>query len=200
MIMEESTIIKSEQYKVDGICKIIILIGTAAFIFCAYYCGIINNEFERLFRYGIIPDDLFKTCPICLAVILLAILAKYWLSSYEMVVTNKRVYGKVAWGKRVDLPFDSISATSTIRVFNGLSVSTSSGKINFLLIKNANEMYEEINKLLIERQQMKESTAKQPEESKTDVSNDLIKLKELLNKDIITQEEFDAKKKQILGL
>jgi hypothetical protein len=41
-------------------------------------------------------------------------------------------------------------------------------------------------------------------EIKTEVSNsnmdDLVKLKTLLDQGIITQEEFDAKKKQLLGL
>ena len=60
-------------------------------------------------------------------------------------------------------------------------------------------MYEEINKLLIERQK-KETPTIITAENKTDISDDLFKLKELLDKEIITQEEFDAKKKQILGL
>ncbi|MBQ9850794.1 MAG: SHOCT domain-containing protein [Clostridia bacterium] len=59
-------------------------------------------------------------------------------------------------------------------------------------------MYNEINKLLIERQKKESPTV--IEEKKTDSSDDLIKLKELLDKEIITQEEFDAKKKQLLGL
>lgn len=133
------------------------------------------------------------------SLILLAFILKFWLSSYEMVVTDKRIYGKVAWGKRVDLPFDSISATSTLRLFKGVSVSSASGRIKFLLIKNASEMYNEINKLLIERQK-KETPANINVENKSDTPNDLIKLKELLDMEIITQEEFDAKKKQILGL
>lgn len=35
------------------------------------------------------------------------------LRSYELTVTDKRIFGKAAWGKRVDLPVDSISATAT---------------------------------------------------------------------------------------
>lgn len=135
--------------------------------------------------------------------ILLAFLIKLWLSSYEMVVTDKRIYGKIAFGKRVDLPYDSISATSILRIFRGISVSTASGRIRFLLIKNASKMYEEINKLLIERQK-KETPVIIPAPINTNASNnspdDLIKLKNLLDMGIITQEEFDAKKKQILGL
>ncbi|MBQ8210547.1 MAG: SHOCT domain-containing protein [Clostridia bacterium] len=122
-----------------------------------------------------------------------------WLRSYELTVTDKRVYGKVQFGKRVDLPVDSVSATATIQLLKGVSVSTSSGKISFLAIKNANEIYSTINNLLIERQQKKESVVTKVE-AKVDETEQLTKYKELLDKGVITQEEFDAKKKQLLGL
>lgn len=49
-----------------------------------------------------------------------------WLRSYELTVTDKRIFGKVAFGKRVDLPVDSVSATATIQLLKGVAVSTSS--------------------------------------------------------------------------
>lgn len=123
-----------------------------------------------------------------------------WLRSYEMVVTDKRVYGSVAWGKRVDLPLDSISSTA-IGGLKGISVATSSGKIKFLMIKNAAEIFEKVNILLMERQKTKNAEAA---ESTTVVQSDemdkIKKLKELLDLGVITQEEFDAKKKELLGL
>ena len=122
-----------------------------------------------------------------------------WLRSYELTVTDKRVYGKVQFGKRVDLPVDSVSATATIQLLKGVSVSTSSGKISFLAIKNANEIYSTINNLLIERQQKKENIVTKVE-AKVDETEQLAKYKELLDKGVITQEDFDAKKKQLLGL
>ena len=123
-----------------------------------------------------------------------------WLHSYEMVVSNKRIYGRVAWGKRVDLPLDSVSATATISLLKGISVSTSSGKISFLIIKNAEEIYKTINNLLIERQSEKKTANIQTTELKTDSADELKKFKGLLDSGVITQEEFDAKKKQLLGL
>lgn len=164
----------------------------------------IVDSFERLDcmymnppRFNFLEFFVVGFCPFALLA-LLAFLIKLWLSSYEMVVTDKRIFGKVAWGKRVDLPLDSISATATLRTFKGVSVSSASGKIRFLLIKNANEMYNEINKLLIERQ--KKEVPSDISSDKADTPDDLIKLKELLDMNVITQEEFDAKKKQILGL
>ncbi len=148
-------------------------------------------------RFNFLEFFVVGFCPFALLA-LLAFLIKLWLSSYEMVVTDKRIYGRVAWGKRVDLPFDSVSATSTLRMFKGVSVSSASGRIKFLLIKNANEVYNEINKLLIERQ--KKEAPSNISSDKADAPDDLIKLKKLLDLNVITQEEFDAKKKQILGL
>ena len=122
------------------------------------------------------------------------------LRSYELTITDKRIYGKVAWGKRVDLPVDSVSATATISLFKGVSISTSSGKISFLAIKNATEIYKVVSELLIERQQEKSKPAPVIEATKSDEADQIKKYKELLDSGVITQEEFDAKKKQLLGL
>ncbi len=184
--MEEKVIVRSENYKIKWLLIIaLILIDVVAIPIIPDFAA---GSDELLILYGLL-----------LLLNIALILIKVWLSSYEMVVTDKRVYGKIAFGKRVDLPLDSISATSTLRILKGVSVSTSSGIIKFLLIKNANEMYEEISKLLLERQK-KEYGAPIKEEKKRESPDDLIKLKELLDMGIITQEEFDTKKKQILGL
>ena len=68
-----------------------------------------------------------------------------------------------------------------------------------MLIKNVGEVYDEINNLLIERQKSK-IPVNISVEPKNDTHEDLIKLKELLDMGVISQDEFDAKKKQILGL
>ena len=141
--------------------------------------------------YGIIPF---------IALTVVGSLIYLWLHSYELTVTDKRIYGKVAWGKRVDLPVDSVSAIATTGVLKGVSVSTSSGKIAFLIIKNADEIYKVLNNLLIERQQEKVNATISATMPKSDEADQLKKYKELLESGVITQEEFDAKKKQLLGL
>lgn len=123
-----------------------------------------------------------------------------WLRSYELTITDKRIFGKVAWGKRVDLPVDSVSATASLRFLNGVSVATSSGRISFRVLKNADAIYQVISNLLIERQQEKSNPAPVVEAPKSDEADQLKKYKELLDSGVITQEEFDAKKKQLLGL
>ena len=120
------------------------------------------------------------------------------LSKSDFTVTNTRVYGIASFGKRVDLPLDSISAVGTSALW-GIDVGTSSGRIHFKLIKNKDEIHSELSKLLMERQHFEKQNNIQ---SNASISNadELKKYKELLDSGIITQEEFDAKKKQLLGL
>ena len=57
-----------------------------------------------------------------------------------------------------------------------------------------------MNNLLIERQQEKVNVTVAASAPKTDETDQIKKYKDLLDSGIITQEEFDAKKKQLLGL
>ncbi len=83
--------------------------------------------------------------------VLIAVIYYGIMSKMEIIVTNKRVYGKTAFGKRVDLPIDSISVVGT-SFLKGIDVGTSSGKIKFKGIKNYMEIHKVIIKLLNERQ------------------------------------------------
>ena len=173
--------------------------------------GVLSNEdkmdcyqvvYGNAFAYGMgmfFKWYILTTLIPLVAMTILGVLIYVWLRSYELTVTDKRVYGKIQFGKRVDLPVDSVSATATIQLLKGVSVSTSSGKISFLAIKNANEVYSIINNLLIERQQNKEKVVARTE-VKSDEAEQLKKYKDLLDSGVITQEEFDAKKKQLLNL
>jgi|GEM_PF-1642806 len=118
---------------------------------------------------------------------------------FQITVTDKRVYGKTKFGTRVDLPLDSIS-TVGIHGFSGILVATSSGNISFPLLKNCDEIHDVISNLIIERQTRSAYAIEtKPKDSQSN-AGELKELKELLDSGIITQEEFDAKKKQLLGL
>ena len=114
----------------------------------------------------------------------------------EIVITNKRVYGKAAFRNRLDLPLDSISAVAT-GAFKSISISTSSGRITIWGVQNATEFHHVVSKLLIERQEQAKNAKQEMQHSNAD---EIEKYKKLFDKGIITQEEFDAKKKQLLGL
>ena len=118
----------------------------------------------------------------------------------EIVVTDKRIYGKVAFGKRVDLPLDSVSAVATTAFTQGVSVSTSSGRITFLFLSKKEKIASTIRKLLIERQQKPVAATTIKQEIPQSNAEELRKYKELLDMGVISKEEFDAKKKQLLGL
>ena len=161
-----------------------------------------NSGFAYAWAYSDFQEDTFPILLIGVGAAFLICLALYlWLRSYELTVTDKRVYGKCAFGKRVDLPNDSISAIAMVPLLKGVAVATSSGKISFLLIKNLNEIYEELNKQLMERQN-KKTDAPAPVVTVSNQSNadELKKYKELLDSGVITQEEFDTMKKQLIGL
>ncbi len=113
----------------------------------------------------------------------------------EITVTSTRIYGKSAFGKRVDLPVDMISSIGS-GIPKGISIATSSGLIKFWLLNNRQEVYRAITDLLQNRQQKSNPTIAPANGS----MGDLRELKALLDQGVITQEEFDAKKKQLLGL
>lgn len=123
------------------------------------------------------------------------------LEKIELTVTDKRVYGCTSLGKRVDLPIDSISAVASSSIKKGITIKTSSGAISFAFLNNYQEFHSKISKLILERQEKKivniPIVKQEPTQSNAD---ELKKYKDLLDNGVITQEEFDQKKKQLLGL
>ena len=122
------------------------------------------------------------------------------LRAVALTLTNKKItiYNPI-FKSTVELPIDSISAISKTSIFTeGIAVATSSGRITCFYIDNRDKVYEELNDLINKRQ----STPSNMTVVKQDISNadELKKYKDLLDSGIITQEEFDAKKKQLLGL
>lgn len=125
-----------------------------------------------------------------------AVFAFGWSRS-EFTVTNQRVCGIAAFGKRVDLPLDSVSAVGT-SFLNGIDVGTSSGRLRFKFMKNNAEIHTALSKLIVERQKNNNQATVQRNVASN--ADEVKKFKELLDSGIITQEEFDKKKKQLLGL
>lgn len=121
------------------------------------------------------------------------------VSGSELVVTDKRVYGTAIFKKRVDLPVDSISAVGTSWA-RGIAVSSSSGRVSFFFIKNNTEIHSCISQVLLERQNKQAGGTVIKQEISQSNADELKKFKELLDLGVITQSEFDAKKKQLLGL
>jgi hypothetical protein len=181
--MKERIIIKA-QFFTERLTRVLIAIGTILLVVGVASMGTIQE-------YSLIVIGL------ALFVYILAFFFGKAMKKRQLVVTDKRIYGQVAFGKRIDLPYDSISAVGTCFP-KGVFASTSSGAVKFLLISNQADIYNQISNLLKVRQAHSyEKTSASPSLSNAD---ELKKFKELLDMDIITQEEFDAKKKELLGL
>lgn len=205
--MEEKTIIKGELKDSKLFCMllpIIGLIGTIIYdysVSTSYWAREWNDgkpDFSYGFSFGNEVNSVLYPAIIVLAV-LGFIIYKRW-SKVQITVTDKRVYGFDALGRRVDLPLDSIAAVGT-SLFSGLAVTSASGAIKFTMLKNRDELHEAISKLLVERQgKEKPDTTTIKQEIPLSNADELKKYKNLLDSGVITQEEFDAKKKQILGL
>ena len=110
-----------------------------------------------------------------------------------IIVFEKKVHGKTFFGKVVDLPIDSISAVGYVDLTKTLTITTSSGIIQFQLINNYKEIYKEISKLISNRQNKTINHS-------NDSLDDLKKLKDLLDSGVINNKEFEEKKKKILDL
>lgn len=128
---------------------------------------------------------------------ILALFFRWEMSNCELTVTNRRVTGKASFGKTVDLPLNQISAVG-LGVFSRISVATSSGRIHFWFIKNRTEVHSALTEIIGKVQI--EAAYSQKHTPTTSNADELKKYKELLDSGIISQEEFDAKKKQLLGL
>jgi hypothetical protein len=122
-------------------------------------------------------------------------------SKCELEITDKSAKGKTFFGKEVVLPMYMISAYSTRKFLSTIVVATSSGVTKFALVKNYAEIGNVLSQKINERQEntVHQTTVNTPT-SQASAMDDLKKLKDLLDAGIITQEEFDAKKKQLLGL
>lgn len=140
----------------------------------------------------------YVAIPILAIGIILAVI--FLRTKSNLTVTDKRVYGCGIFGKRVDLPLDSISAVGTINLYQGVLVSTSSGSIKFFGVKNYQDIHNTISNLLLERQYGKENFKKKTVEEADNIPELIMQYKKLLDEKLITQEEFDTKKKELLHI
>ena len=194
--MEEKILIQSNNDYAKKLKKTAItlfVIGVIIFIVVAATTGLAA-------QLNTIRLPLFVISIILFLVGIILLIYSLMMGRTSITVSNKRVYGSTTFGKRVDLPLDSISAVG-VSAFHGIAIGTSSGKISFKGIGNRDEIHDVISKLLVERQQKATSaTTTIKQEIPQSNADELKKYKDLLDNGIISQEEFDAKKKQLLGL
>ena len=188
--MDEKIIIQLKPKNSKKLCRNVIL--GAAVLPVLYWLKAVANGTVR--SDGALPFVWF----IYLAFVGFVLVLQWGWSKIELTVSDKRVYGCASFGRRVDLPLDSISAAAT-GLLSSIAITTASGAIKFYMIDNVNEVYKEITQLLVERQNKAVITTV-TKESPTSGAAELKQYKDLLDSGVISQEEFDAKKKQLLNL
>jgi hypothetical protein len=151
----ENELIKGKFFKVKRICTIcaivVVIIGLIAYTVYIhkYYSNysylkeqfgsFMGTWFACLFgfsKYGTpFSGYVFAEQTVVPALIVAAVILviSWWFGSMEIVVTDKRVYGRAAFGIRVDLPIDNISAVA-ISFMHGITVTASSREISFKFI------------------------------------------------------------------
>ena len=147
--------------------------------------------------------NLFETMQTVTAVVGVALTVFCYVSNMgvELVITDKRVYGKAYLGKRVDIPVDSVSSVGK-GIFNTICVASSSGRILFTFLQDSETAFEEVNKLLVTRQEntKNEKTDNVVNNIPLSAADEIKKFNQLYKEGIITKEQFDQKKKELLGV
>lgn len=130
-------------------------------------------------------------------IVILAGAIIFWkMGKCALTVTNRQVIGKASFGKSVALPINQISAVA-LGYCKRITIATSSGKIHFWLLANRDAVHSALTKVINEVQVEKVHQASPAVQSNAE---EIKQFKELLDSGVITQEEFDAKKKQLLGM
>lgn len=149
---------------------------------------------------GLLSGEWFGYCYIAAVILIVpGLLYRFMLGNCEITVSDKRVWGKTSFGKRVDLPFNQISAVAYGN-FGSVSVGTASGHVSFWYLENKCEIHDAITDVLVKQQNSTTTTTTIKQEIPQSNADELKKYKELLDSGVISQDEFDAKKKQLLGL
>lgn len=220
--MDEKMIIKGipQRNKIAIIIVIVgIVIALVSFIVACYtfdngrgeYYYPYYAEYRIIYDYNFMDfyiSEFFSGCIygyiliLGLVVTIVGILIEVNTEKCEIVVTNEAISGKLPHGKRVSIPLNQIIAVNP-GSFKGISISSIGSVSKFHCFENRDEVIKAIAYLLANQQQATVHTT-QPMVSVTTEANGEVEqlkgLKELLDAGILTQEEFDEKKKQILGL
>lgn len=210
--MEEKIIIQSEYdkkaLKIISVLRILLLIIALFSFFSAfldwdqdcYVWSLLVKGGSTMSKPKITDYGSFWLSVLSVVLIVVVIIIKKMAKKCSLNVTSSRIWGCTAFGKQVDLPVDSVSAIGK-GAFSSIAISTSSGSIKFLAIKNQNEIYNVLNQLLINRQNINNQRGNSASVGYVPSNTETLKeYKSLLDMGVITQAEFDAKKTQLLNL
>lgn len=124
----------------------------------------------------------------------------------SITVTSQRVRCTSGFKDEMNMPIDAISSVAVnTGLFQSITLTCAGNSYSITYIENCQEVYDVINKLINEKRRQPTKVNIEPivqnnSSATEDVTEQIRKYKQLLDEGIITQEDFDAKKKQILGL
>ena len=194
-MQDEKFLIKGEFSLSKRLKRILLCVASFCCIFPIVFWGILFDIFADTFGVAVIA--FYEVVGILLFLLFFYLKKAY--SQLCITVTNRRIYGRYSMKNKIDLPLDSISAVTYNSFSEAIVVTTPTGLISICQCVNREAVYETITQLLIERQN-KNNSGTSSAGVGMHSTDELKKYKELLDSGVITQEEFDAKKKQLLGL
>ncbi len=144
MNKKEKVIIQSNPIKASVAVKIILIIGVAAalIVLSAFLAGGWEGT-SWLFALGT-----FAVFGLIALVVYLA------FNGMQLILTDKRIYGRGFFGKQMSLPCDKISSINTTILFGGIVIGTSSGYLRWYCFGFKNKIYILINEIIIDRQEI----------------------------------------------
>ena len=116
----------------------------------------------------------------------------------EITLTNYKITGTYNRRLSLNIPIDSVSSVSK-GWMGSLCITCAGNKYNIYYVSNRDIFCSKLNELLNTRTQQALKGVSTVD-NQYSIYDEIAKLKQLLDNRIITQEEFDAKKKQLLGL
>ena len=129
--MEEKVLVKGEFG--GKFFAVLLWILSMALIAICIVCGIVNYD-EELIIMGIVGG---------IPLIILSIILSVILKKRELVITNKRIIARSAFGFRTDIPIEKITNIS-MRWFGGIGCGSPSTKVRFHFCKNKQEIFDTI--------------------------------------------------------
>lgn len=165
---------------------------------CYYYDNYAEFLYNEFFDdYNFFHWGMFLILGILLSVI--GVMIKVYTEKCSITVTDACVLGKIGKFRgenEVKIPLNQITAIHKT-CFNGVYVASIGRTSNFYCIENCEQVIKYIAGLLADGSSQPAETVKSDAESG---ASEIKHYKELLDAGVISQEEFDAKKKQLLGL
>jgi len=118
----------------------------------SYYLFERDGIFDAIYMlFYVMIEDYLIVLITALTLFIISLIVYLMIRNCNLVITDKRIEGCSIWGQRITLPLDKISAVS-ISYFGFLTISTSSGKINFGLITGGDDAWKILNSLITDRQ------------------------------------------------